>query len=193
MGYPDGWNQLAYCGNGVIGAIDLWGTYRKDSMFELSPEQIDLINGPANEIAGDYIRDGWNVEYRCDNTLLYYSNVTTSIDVSTIYFATGTMVITTTYVYADVYQGGYFLARMTKSDALRRFQNASWEVVKGFLKGIGLGISIAEAGVDVSLADILNQIEGNEISKRIADTYKCIETHALIDQMIDIKWYPIWE
>ena len=25
MGYPDGWNQLAYCGNGVTSAVDLWG------------------------------------------------------------------------------------------------------------------------------------------------------------------------
>ena len=25
LGYPDGWNQLAYCGNGVIGAVDLIG------------------------------------------------------------------------------------------------------------------------------------------------------------------------
>ena len=25
MGYPDGWNQLAYCGNGVTDAVDLWG------------------------------------------------------------------------------------------------------------------------------------------------------------------------
>ena len=25
MGYPDGWNQLAYCGNGVTGSVDLWG------------------------------------------------------------------------------------------------------------------------------------------------------------------------
>jgi hypothetical protein len=25
LGYPDGWNQLAYCNNGVIGAVDLWG------------------------------------------------------------------------------------------------------------------------------------------------------------------------
>ena len=27
MGYPDGWNQLAYCGNGVTGAVDLWGCF----------------------------------------------------------------------------------------------------------------------------------------------------------------------
>ena len=25
MGYPDGWNQFAYCNNGVISAVDLWG------------------------------------------------------------------------------------------------------------------------------------------------------------------------
>ena len=25
IGYPDGWNQLAYCGNGVASAVDLWG------------------------------------------------------------------------------------------------------------------------------------------------------------------------
>ena len=28
MGYPDGWNQLAYCNNGVTGAVDLWGAKR---------------------------------------------------------------------------------------------------------------------------------------------------------------------
>ena len=25
LGYPDGWNQLAYCGNGMTSAVDLWG------------------------------------------------------------------------------------------------------------------------------------------------------------------------
>ena len=25
LGYPNGWNQLAYCGNGVTDAVDLWG------------------------------------------------------------------------------------------------------------------------------------------------------------------------
>ena len=25
LGYPDGWNALAYCNNGVTGAVDLWG------------------------------------------------------------------------------------------------------------------------------------------------------------------------
>jgi hypothetical protein len=25
LGYPDGWNALAYCNNGVTGAVDMWG------------------------------------------------------------------------------------------------------------------------------------------------------------------------
>ena len=25
LGYPDGWNHLAYCGNGVVDSVDLWG------------------------------------------------------------------------------------------------------------------------------------------------------------------------
>ena len=29
MGYPDGWNQLAYCNNGVTSALDLWGCKKK--------------------------------------------------------------------------------------------------------------------------------------------------------------------
>ena len=29
MGYPDGWNALAYCGNGVTDAVDLWGCATK--------------------------------------------------------------------------------------------------------------------------------------------------------------------
>jgi len=28
MGYPDGWNQLAYCGNGVTGSFDVFGAKR---------------------------------------------------------------------------------------------------------------------------------------------------------------------
>ena len=29
LGYPDGWNALAYCGNGVTSAVDLWGAKKK--------------------------------------------------------------------------------------------------------------------------------------------------------------------
>ena len=34
MGYPDGWNQLAYCNNGVTSAVDLWGASTSTVFFE---------------------------------------------------------------------------------------------------------------------------------------------------------------
>ena len=39
LGYPDGWNQLAYCGNSVASAVDLWGgwmTSAHDDFFKNS-------------------------------------------------------------------------------------------------------------------------------------------------------------
>ena len=38
MGYPDGWNALAYCGNGVTSAVDLWGCARYDI-----PENVEEV------------------------------------------------------------------------------------------------------------------------------------------------------
>ena len=35
MGYPDGWNQLVYCNNGVTSAVDLWGCEVFDDAWEL--------------------------------------------------------------------------------------------------------------------------------------------------------------
>ncbi|MBR3957561.1 MAG: hypothetical protein IKJ89_06905, partial [Kiritimatiellae bacterium] len=36
MGYPDGWNQLAYCNNGVTSAVDLWGCEQQSETGTLS-------------------------------------------------------------------------------------------------------------------------------------------------------------
>ena len=35
MGYPDGWNQLAYCNNGVTSLVDLWGCEVFDDAWNL--------------------------------------------------------------------------------------------------------------------------------------------------------------
>ena len=35
LGYPDGWNQLAYCGNRVMDAVDLWGGKEYDIPSEM--------------------------------------------------------------------------------------------------------------------------------------------------------------
>ncbi len=34
MGYPDGWNALAYCNNGVTSAVDLWGCEKQEPYRE---------------------------------------------------------------------------------------------------------------------------------------------------------------
>ena len=47
MGYPDGWNQLAYCGNGVTGAVDLWGCVIYHTKSVIESENIarkDILN-----------------------------------------------------------------------------------------------------------------------------------------------------
>lgn len=39
MGYPDGWNQLAYCRNGVTSAVDMWGGVDRPGRYiEFKPE-----------------------------------------------------------------------------------------------------------------------------------------------------------
>ncbi len=45
LGYPDGWNQLAYCGNDIVGSIDFLGcvvigTTRPAPGYESLPSEI---------------------------------------------------------------------------------------------------------------------------------------------------------
>ncbi len=45
MGYPDGWNQLAYCNNGVTSAVDLWGC----STYNSTVVESDWYSLPASD------------------------------------------------------------------------------------------------------------------------------------------------
>ncbi len=49
MGYPDGWNQLAYCNNGVTDTVDLWGCETNVGawwdLFESYAENVAKIGG----------------------------------------------------------------------------------------------------------------------------------------------------
>ena len=47
MGYPDGWNQLAYCRNGVTGSVDLWGC----SNWDIPGDMKDFYNDSAQRYA----------------------------------------------------------------------------------------------------------------------------------------------
>ncbi len=61
LGYPDGWNQLAYCGNKVTGSVDLWGcsTYERtelDSGWYSIDEEISDIDNVIQLSASDLVR-----------------------------------------------------------------------------------------------------------------------------------------
>ena len=70
LGYPDGWNQLAYCGNGALMAVDLWGGELKivDRDTEDAP--------PVMHDMGMHVHDGrkchWHIidEYVYDITIM---------------------------------------------------------------------------------------------------------------------------
>ena len=47
LGYPDGWNQLAYCGNGVVDAIDWLGGLTKSGSLKFNSKQITRFVGYA--------------------------------------------------------------------------------------------------------------------------------------------------
>jgi hypothetical protein len=44
LGYPDGWNQLVYCNNGVTSAVDLWGCDAYDPNG-LTSDELRQLNG----------------------------------------------------------------------------------------------------------------------------------------------------
>ena len=59
MGYPDGWNNLAYCNNGVTSSVDLWGCalFTNDGSGNMSLNRELYYDDPvqfASEMAGLY-------------------------------------------------------------------------------------------------------------------------------------------
>jgi RHS repeat-associated protein len=49
LGYPDGWNQLAYCGNGVISNFDIAGAFMI-GYFDLNGGEVPTLVMSANEL-----------------------------------------------------------------------------------------------------------------------------------------------
>ncbi|MBE6381885.1 MAG: hypothetical protein E7049_02595 [Lentisphaerae bacterium] len=54
MGYPDGWNQLVYCNNGVTSAVDLWGAKVGN------PTAIMSDNGPIPSVGIGVAEKGYH-------------------------------------------------------------------------------------------------------------------------------------
>ena len=55
MGYPDGWNQLAYCGNGVVGRVDVAGGKWTELNFVAYYLRSAGINSIGNYLISDLI------------------------------------------------------------------------------------------------------------------------------------------
>lgn len=47
MGYPDGWNQLAYCGNDVTSAVDIFGANTAKGGTSWNERKVTELVGPA--------------------------------------------------------------------------------------------------------------------------------------------------
>ena len=65
MGYPDGWNPLAYCGNGVTSAVDLWGCKTVDlyivEHWDYRPDANIYGAGYLLTNVWDYLKDVWSL------------------------------------------------------------------------------------------------------------------------------------
>ena len=64
MWYPDGWNQLAYCNNGVIRVVDLWGGHTVIPEWNSANKYgVTIIQPPNSEIT---LGHWWSVDAECN-------------------------------------------------------------------------------------------------------------------------------
>ncbi|MBP5284517.1 MAG: hypothetical protein ILO34_00195, partial [Kiritimatiellae bacterium] len=68
LGYPDGWNQLVYCNNGVTSAVDLWGCDAA-SYYDVFKRYVDTImslnsSDVLNNITSHTIQNAGNGNFR---------------------------------------------------------------------------------------------------------------------------------
>lgn len=76
LGYPDGWNNFAYCNNGVINAVDLWGlvkhTYNPSNVTYGTPEICSIsYNTPYGGTGGYVYVDGIKVTVSARRLVTY--------------------------------------------------------------------------------------------------------------------------
>ncbi len=66
MGYPDGWNALAYCNNGVVSSVDVYGAERYDHAWRVIVSH--WLGGSGDEL--DIFYDSYFSDYMNANALL---------------------------------------------------------------------------------------------------------------------------
>jgi len=83
LGYPDGWNQLAYCGNGVLDHVDLWGG--SSVSYSVTPGGRPSDPSHAGETAYSVVIDGI---FSATHTILLKVDIT--IAYSSLLYASST-------------------------------------------------------------------------------------------------------
>jgi len=146
MGYPDGWNQLAYCGNGVTGAVDLLGG------VEVSADQVSNHNDEIDKLVGQYTRDGWTVtqDTDCSSSVKYEVPVEYDSDSSTRRTIDGHIYeIYRHFVGVDIYGAHSVWAAMSKSQLLEYLltvADVSLFIAGLVLTGASAGVALGVGG-----------------------------------------------
>ena len=201
MGYPDGWNQLAYCNNAATSAVDLWGCVEasetsKANMFEVDPKRIKANKAELGAKMEEYQSQGWKIdEPRYIWTLLYYCNEEWK---HTKHYEeplspleqelTGcTKAIIDIYEdFADVYCPYRCTASMLKSKVLDLSEDAIITIVA---TAVGIWNPLGGAVISITAAgfrDAIRAIDGNTATIVLGDGWT-FKGRQRIDRRIDVE------
>ena len=97
MGYPDGWNQLAYCNNAATTAVDLWGCARVN-------HSLTIGGTPSNSDYGGETAYLINIANILESTHTIVLNVDISIAYSSLLYASSAYKSGTVVMY-DPHKG----------------------------------------------------------------------------------------
>ena len=194
MGYPDGWNQLAYCNNAATSAVDLWGC--KANMLEVDPKRIKADKAELGAMMEEYQSQGWKIdEPRYIWSLLYYCNEEWK---HTKHYEeplspleqelTGcTKAIIDIYEdFADVYCPYRCTASLLKSKVLDLSEDA---IITIAATAVGIWNPLGGAVISITAAgfrDAIRAIDGNTVTIVLGDGWT-FKGRQRIDRRIDVE------
>ena len=194
IGYPDGWNQLAYCNNAATSAVDLWGC--KANMLEVDPKRIKADKAELGAMMEEYQSQGWKIdEPRYIWSLLYYCNEEWK---HTKHYEeplspleqelTGcTKAIIDIYEdFADVYCPYRCTASLLKSKVLDLSEDA---IITIAATAVGIWNPLGGAVISITAAgfrDAIRAIDGNTVTIVLGDGWT-FKGRQRIDRRIDVE------
>ena len=179
MGYPDGWNALAYCNNDTINCGDFLGAVLYTSEDSINAANNALGNAmrvakeQEMEIGDNHYYNVFSYVYKSDKLLPAEDIVENGIKYRVV----------KKEIYGDEYQEYYAIAYFLKSKkvdggimAINALATVGGIVINGTAE-----IALTGVGVVTSPRDVLNAILGNRVTVRLGDGYKLTATDKLID------------